>query len=693
MSKRRNRMRIRILLIVVFVLLNVSCGSSVQDVNREVGLMDGGDMGVSRDVVVEDGLSGGDIMGVGDEGVVERDAEEVIEDTGALEDVGVDKGVVDDTGVEDTGDSEVIHRDVGGDSYGCSNPCECNSGEVCSSGECIRWDETPGPHLFCCTDPECPSHSNCIYRDGKYGVCSGGIVDGGVDISEDIKDVWDVDISDIVGDEIKDVNPVDIYDAGADVSYKIIPPLTIEVEPGNLASGVEQQRYNQAVKMIASGGNPPYKYSCSGYGVSGMMATASGDLCTISGTPAGHGGYIVSVTVTDSSYGIASRSLYINIEPSNCVSSKMIVSEADFYIMQEREEIKAVSILDNCGRKLDYDAVVTGGGEWLSIVSTGKGLMELKISSRGKGVNKYTGRIHITSGSLVSDVDVVMNVMGGCVSSDVKEVEIYRNVVVGKYLPYDVISIEDNCGNAVDYEVGGLMGGWIVSPVVGDRGKGVMYIHYDTSGLSVGRYEGNINMKVSGYGERGITIHLEVTNKVEEITRLTVDNTRIKFWLGPKEYRYFYFMTASNDGNDLNVYNHNLGPDDILEVRLEPYANAYAGGDMLVRYAGPTCDGHLPTLDELNMTWQQSVHDPRWYADYKDGKIVGYSWHPARWRDDLYYYLSEGAFETPRIGGDPHYPLGCWYILVYNDDRLQQGYTDLYISFREYAAKVHGPGY
>jgi len=109
------------------------------------------------------------------------------------------------------------------------------------------------------------------------------------------------------------------------VSSSTPPPpgaLTLSLSPTSLPAGTVGQSYNQSVTMTATGGTSPYTYACSGSGVSGISASASGNICTISGTPTTSGNYTVNFTVTDSANATASQSLVFSVNtnnpPANC---------------------------------------------------------------------------------------------------------------------------------------------------------------------------------------------------------------------------------------------------------------------------------------------------------------------------------------------------------------------------------------
>jgi len=89
--------------------------------------------------------------------------------------------------------------------------------------------------------------------------------------------------------------------------------LALSVTPASLPSGIMNTSYNQTVGMSASGGEPPYTYSCAVSGGSDLSAsvspaetTAGSADCTISGTPPVSGSYTIDFQITDSASNSAS---------------------------------------------------------------------------------------------------------------------------------------------------------------------------------------------------------------------------------------------------------------------------------------------------------------------------------------------------------------------------------------------------
>ncbi len=94
-----------------------------------------------------------------------------------------------------------------------------------------------------------------------------------------------------------------------EISFTISPTpeqFTLSINPATLPEGVVNNPYNQTVKMTVSGGEPPYRYSCSVSGGSGISASvnlsgmSSGSAeCIISGTPLIYGSYTVAFHAYD----------------------------------------------------------------------------------------------------------------------------------------------------------------------------------------------------------------------------------------------------------------------------------------------------------------------------------------------------------------------------------------------------------
>ncbi len=97
----------------------------------------------------------------------------------------------------------------------------------------------------------------------------------------------------------------------------VAPPkaLTLGCSPDTFPSGTQNIAYSQNATMTASGGTPPYTFSCTGSGPAGITTTYSGTTCTISGTPTATGTYTVNMSVKDSTNATALHSMPFTI---NC---------------------------------------------------------------------------------------------------------------------------------------------------------------------------------------------------------------------------------------------------------------------------------------------------------------------------------------------------------------------------------------
>lgn len=154
--------------------------------------------------------------------------------------------------------------------------------------------------------------------------------------------------------------------------------LNLGISPTTLSTGAVNASYSQSVTMTASDGTPPYKYSCSGSGVSGLNAAAASSTattgsgtCTISGTPTASGTYTVTFSATDSaaSPATAQKSSSASISSgggggtSNCTD----ISSAEVPSYTEDQVIAAKSVVNYCFTlKKDVSVVLVNmfGRDW-----------------------------------------------------------------------------------------------------------------------------------------------------------------------------------------------------------------------------------------------------------------------------------------------------------------------------------------
>jgi hypothetical protein len=95
-------------------------------------------------------------------------------------------------------------------------------------------------------------------------------------------------------------------------------PLSLYLDPSNLPACSVNTPYYQSVVMTATGGVPPYVFSCVGSGVPGLSVSSNGNTCTISGTPTYTGTYNVTYSVTDSANPAGFAQVTADITVSTC---------------------------------------------------------------------------------------------------------------------------------------------------------------------------------------------------------------------------------------------------------------------------------------------------------------------------------------------------------------------------------------
>jgi len=115
------------------------------------------------------------------------------------------------------------------------------------------------------------------------------------------------------------------------------------------------------------------------------------------------------------------------------------------------------------------------------------------------------------------------------------------------------------------------------------------------------------------------------------------------------DYWMIYKFYADGTGPDNNPVTFRLSG--------QPGGNS----DMIIKYAGPECDGIIPNREDHDLivsyvsTYGNSVWDP-WIAD----------WTPPLAMPDFYYNISPDSNEKVDIYGDPDNPHGCYYVMILN---------------------------
>ena len=154
--------------------------------------------------------------------------------------------------------------------------------------------------------------------------------------------------------------------------------LTLSINPTVLPTGTVNSSYSQNVTISASGGNPPYTYSCSFYGGSSISATItplgptnSSAVCTISGAPTTYGIKFVTFSVTDASQSIASSRVSLDVEPVSSPSGPSALDNWHVRTSGTTNELNGITYGKGTFVAVGDDTILTSpdGVTWTSIDS------------------------------------------------------------------------------------------------------------------------------------------------------------------------------------------------------------------------------------------------------------------------------------------------------------------------------------
>ncbi len=320
------------------------------------------------------------------------------------------------------------------------------------------------------------------------------------------------------------------------------------------------------------------------------------------------------------------------------------------------------SVANNCGTAVSYSASVTSGSPWLTVTTSGTGTVTVTVNAAGKASGNYSGTINISAGGLTSaTMNVTLNVTGPCTPStvEVNPLSISSTVFKGSNAPDVPVTVGDNCGNALGYTITAVSAAWgdnagITSPALSGSGNGSFTVKFSTSTLAAGTYTGSITLNVT-LGSSTQTKTIPVTVRVDQTTGSTsailIKNSIDNFYgFSPGQIRYFYFIENSNKG---------IGNNNVLLPQIADMIQTYMYNiDMVVRYAGPTCDdSKKPTMADRDKILR--------------GEII---WG----QDGFYASMASDGTESLMIYDNP---LGCYYIMVVNvdqfsEDKIRVKYSD-----------------
>lgn len=374
---------------------------------------------------------------------------------------------------------------------------------------------------------------------------------------------------------------------------------------------------------------------------------------------------------------VKSATLNLGGGGSQCTPSSISVWPVSMNAVPNVSQKETTSVTNNCGAAVSYSATVTGGNAWLSAQSSGTGT--ITVTAAGLGAGLYSGAVSIkgtgASSSLrAATLNVSVDVDSGntppvssCTASSISSnpLSVSTNSIAGSDAADATVNIQDNCGNAVPYTVTAVSSSyttnvgstisWIKSPTVNATGTGGLTVKFASSSLPAGTYRGSVTVDSSDLGSETINVTLVVASaSVPSNATLIKNGSKYFNSFSSGQVRYYYFNENSDKG---------LGNDNALMINMADNAQ-YDGThyvDMIVRYAGATCDGVLPTLSDwkrIHSAWQSGNYD------------YGAGWYAS---------LSSTSFETIMIPA-PN-PEGCYYVMLYNTNTktapsIRIGYAD-----------------
>lgn len=406
----------------------------------------------------------------------------------------------------------------------------------------------------------------------------------------------------------------------------------------------------------------------------------------------------VSVSVTPPSFGGiigggggSCTPTAVNIWPPDAIS-----------VVAGQTQSLSIAVKDDCSNNISsYTATTTSSSPWLSLTNN-PGNLVATVATTTTMSGTYTATIVVKAAGLSDKTfSLTLNITGQCIPSSAMAAPspVTPTIVQGQTANGVSVSITDNCGveqlayavSSITFDPNNPKGAtslpipWLATPAVNTTGTGTMTVSFvnNASQLQVGAYKATITVTPAKYGAPlTVPVTLTVTNTSpspqpgpadRSITEIP-NKSSLTVKLAPGKSAYFSAVARGG-----SAY--------ALQFKLEPIVNAYYGGDMLIQYVGGSSCGtdsgsvsNLVTPDYLvNTVWpyaEQYGGVPIWFPGSK-------TWYPPRARDDLYYALSGISFEFATVSGDPAvtnnpgpgYPVGCYYVLVYNGSSEVEQYN------------------
>ena len=256
----------------------------------------------------------------------------------------------------------------------------------------------------------------------------------------------------------------------------------------------------------------------------------------------------------------------------------------------------------------------------------------------------------ISTGGIQDSLPVTLLVKGQCnaTSASVSPSSLRFETYVGNTPDKQTLYVRDNCGNALDATATVSPGSdWLI---VSKTGTGTFSVSCNTSGLSVGDYNGTITLE-DKYGQHNVDVALTVTDTPtsnsysDGSVTLVPSGSEPPYYinLGPGQIRYFTFTAGVRVGADGEI--------------IEPILVGTTGRSSPFTVHLLLKQGSKPTIEELNYTYNNLPPNPNGKSPEKG----------------LYWKYSNSANGEMVEVKEPMKPATFYFMLYNSGDREVRG--------------------
>jgi len=274
------------------------------------------------------------------------------------------------------------------------------------------------------------------------------------------------------------------------------------------------------------------------------------------------------------------------------------------------------------------------GGDWLSVSGCDGAQITVALDATGLTPGEtYTGSLSISTSCGSKTVPVTLTVSGICeaISMRVLPATVSVSTQVGSSPAAKTISVTDNCGRPLAFDVGEITytpstaTGWL--DPLGSEGK--LTLNFSTDSLDEGTYKATIPV-ITDVGKATITVELTVGDlSASTSPAIPLNGEAYYTTFAPGEAKLFKFETKA--------------PLSATVIALSEDSKAYL--NMLLVNAG-TCNEDPPTVAQIQDLINQYGKDAK-------GSSGSMYWYFGGNLSKILYVFEE-------------IPYSCWYLLIYN---------------------------